>query len=84
MACQTPISGMKTGRDFASTVRISSSAYSRQKSSAVFASESPISASEVAAEAGVAPAALLETSGICGGAGIAFRVTIFAAEAGVG
>ena len=44
-------------------------------SSAVFASESTISASEVAAEAGVAPAALLETSGICGGAGIAFRMT---------
>ena len=53
-------------------------------SSAVFASESTISASEVAAEAGVAPAALLVTSGIFGEAGIAFRVTILAAEAGIG
>ena len=46
-------------------------------SSAVFASESTISASEVAAEAGVAPAALLELLGICGGAGIVFRTTFF-------
>ena len=59
-----------------STFTISASGYSRQMSSAAFASDSTISASEVAAEAGVAPAALLETSGICGGGGIAFRMTL--------